>query len=345
MTILLAIAATAVVLFVSVGYYLSGPIYTGQPSDHFNGKVFQNPTGVQAKGLGEVLKWMIGRKQGPWKETTEVTYGDKPIDRIDSGIRVTFVNHSTFLIQTEGLNILTDPVWSERTSPFTFAGPKRMRPPGIRFEDLPHIDVILISHNHYDHLDVVTMKRLVELYKPRIITPLGVREFLEQEDMKGATDLDWWQESKLSTSLAVQAVPAQHFSGRGMFDRDKTLWCGYVLKRNSGNLYFAGDTGYNDSTFVEIGKRCSPLLVSILPIGAYKPNWFMSPIHTSPADALKIFIDTQTPNAIASHFGTFPLADDGQQEPIDELNIALTERGISPAQFEVLREGGRKDFN
>lgn len=344
MIVLLAIVATVLVLFVSIGYYLSGPVYSGAPSDHFNGKVFQNPTGVQAKGLGEVLKWMIGRKQGPWNEITEVAYGDKPAARIDSGIRITFVNHSTFLIQTEGLNILTDPVWSERTSPFTFAGPRRMRPPGIRFEDLPTIDVILISHNHYDHLDVATMKRLVELHKPRIITPLGVAEFLEQEDMKGAKDLDWWQELTLSDSVAVQAVPAQHFSGRGMFDRDKTLWCGYVLKRSGGNLYFAGDTGYNDSTFVEIGKRCAPLAVSILPIGAYKPNWFMSPIHTSPADAVKILVDTQTPSAIASHFGTFPLADDGKQEPIDELRIALTERGITPTRFVVLAEGVYKDF-
>lgn len=344
MTILLAILATVVVLFFSFGYYLSGPIYQGKKSDHFDGKVFTNPTGIKAKGLKEVLKWMTGRKQGPWKELPDAAVGSKPVERISEGIRITFVNHTTFLIQTEGLNILTDPIWSERTSPFTFAGPKRMRPAGIRFEDLPKIDVIMISHNHYDHLDVATLQRIVKEHKPRIVTPLGVKEFLEQEEIHGTGDLDWWQEVKVSETLSIQAVPAQHFSGRGMFDRDRTLWCGYVLKRSGGNLYFAGDTGYNEKTFKEIGDRCAPIQVSILPIGAYKPSWFMSPIHTSPAEALKIFLDTKTQSAIASHFGTFPLADDGQQDPIDDLARALKENQLSTEMFMVLKEGSYQDF-
>lgn len=344
MTILLAILATLLVLLLSLGYYLSGPVYHGKKSDHFDGKVFINPTGIQAKGLREVLKWMIGRKQGPWQEIADASPGAKPMERISEGIRITFINHTTFLIQTEGLNILTDPIWSERTSPFTFAGPKRMRPAGIRFEDLPIIDVILLSHNHYDHLDVATLQRIVKEHKPRIITPLGVKEFLEQEEIKGAADMDWWQELKLSETLTIQAVPAQHFSGRGMFDRDRTLWCGYVLKRNGGNLYFAGDTGYNERTFKEIGERCTPIKVSILPIGAYKPTWFMSPIHTSPAEAVKIFLDTQTQAAVASHFGTFPLADDSQQDPIDDLTKALKDNQLNTEKFVVLREGFYQDF-
>lgn len=344
MIILFAILATVVVLFLSVGYYISAPVHQGEKLKHFNGKTFMNPDNVKAKGLFEVLKWMARRQQGPWHEVTNAMPGDKPAERVEEGIRITFVNHTTFLIQTEGINILTDPVWSERTSPFSFAGPKRMRPPGIRFEDLPKIDVVLISHNHYDHLDVTTMQRVVKEHKPRIITPLGVKAFFEEEDMKGAQDIDWWEETKLTDGLSIQAVPAQHFSGRGMFDRDRTLWCGFVLKRKAGNLYFAGDTGYNEITFKEIGERCSPIIISILPIGAYKPNWFMSPIHTSPEDAVKIFLDVKTQAAVASHFGTFPLADDSQQDPIDDLVKALKEKQLSQDQFLVLKEGAHRDF-
>jgi L-ascorbate metabolism protein UlaG (beta-lactamase superfamily) len=344
MILLLYVLSTLIVLFFIVGYFISAPVYKGPTTDHFNGATFTNPTGIKAKGLRDVLKWMFARKQGLWKEIKQATFGEKPAKIIGEGIRITFVNHTTFLIQTENLNILTDPVWSERTSPFSFAGPKRMRPPSIRLEDLPIIDLILLSHNHYDHLDVSTLQRIVKEHKPRIVTPLGVKNFLEQEKMKGAEDMDWWQEIKVSDSLIIQAVPAQHFSGRGMFDRDKTLWCGYVIKRKEGNLYFAGDTGYNEKTFKEIGERCAPITVSILPIGAYKPNWFMSPIHTSPADAVKIFLDTKTKAAVASHFGTFPLADDGGEDPINDLAVALKGENLSTEKFVILPEGTHKDF-
>ncbi len=344
MILLLYVFTTVVIFFFTVGYFLSAPAHKGSVTEHFNGTTFINPTGVKAKGLGDVLKWMLARKQGSWSEVKRTTFGEKPTQEVNVGIRITFVNHTTFLIQTENLNILTDPVWSERTSPFSFAGPKRMRPPGIRLEDLPKIDLILLSHNHYDHLDVNTMQQVVKKHKPRIITPLGVKNFLEQENMKGAQDMDWWQEVKISESLIIQSVPAQHFSGRGMFDRDKTLWCGYVIKRKEGNLYFAADTGYNERTFKEIGERCAPITVSILPIGAYKPNWFMAPIHTSPADAIKIFLDTKTKAAVASHFGTFPLADDGAEDPINDLAIALRVENLSIEKFIILPEGTHKDF-
>jgi L-ascorbate metabolism protein UlaG (beta-lactamase superfamily) len=344
MIFLLYVLTSLIVLFFTVGYFLSAPVHKGSVTDHFNGTTFTNPTGVKAKGLRDVLKWMTARKQGLWKEVKQTTFGEKPAERINEGIRITFVNHTTFLIQTEALNILTDPVWSERTSPFSFVGPKRMRSPGIRLEDLPKIDLILLSHNHYDHLDVNTMQEVVKKHKPRIITPLGVKNFLEQERMDGAEDIDWWQEIKISDSLTIQSVPAQHFSGRGMFDRDKTLWCGYVIKRKEGNLYFAADTGYNEKTFKEIGERCAPIAVSILPIGAYKPDWFMSPIHTSPADAVKIFLDTKTKAAVASHFGTFPLADDGAEDPIKDLAIALRSEHLSTEKFIILPEGIHKDF-
>lgn len=323
---------------IGFGFFLSGPTYKGPTSDHFNGKKFINPTGIRAKGLGDVLQWMLKRKQGPWEERKDISAGDKPVTTSEE-LRITYVNHSTFLIQVNGKNILTDPVWSERTSPFQFAGPKRMRPPGIRFEDLPRIDVVLLSHNHYDHLDLPIVKKIFDLHHPMIITPLGVRAFLEQNTISGNGDMDWWDEVILSDTLTVQAVPAQHFSGRGTFDRDATLWCGYVIKRKEGNIYFVGDTGYNEKTFKEIGDRCSPIAVALVPIGAYKPQWFMSPIHCSPEEAVKIHIEVNAKVSIADHYGTFPLADDGQSDPGQELVKALKKFDLSSDQFLMLTEG------
>jgi len=326
-----------------VGYFISGPKYKGPVSDHFDGRRFINPGSIKAKGFREVLKWMVAREQGEWKEVP-AGHGEKPASHFDNGIRITFVNHSTFLIQVDGVNILTDPVFSERTSPVQWAGPRRMRPPGILLEDLPAIDVLILSHNHWDHLDIAAVKKIHALHHPKIITPLGVKAFLDREGVTGAKDVDWWQEEEINTLLKIQSVPAQHFSGRGTFDRDATLWCGYVIHRRGGNIYFAGDTGYNDQTFKEIGERCAPIQVALLPIGAYKPKWFMSPIHCSPEEAVKIHREVRSKNSIATHFGTFPLADDGQTEPVAELNKALQEAGIDSETFLVLKEGVPREF-
>jgi len=326
-----------------VGYFISGPKYKGPVSDHFDGRRFINPGSIKAKGFREVLKWMVAREQGEWKEVP-AGHGEKPASHFDNGIRITFVNHSTFLIQVDGVNILTDPVFSERTSPVQWAGPRRMRPPGILLEDLPAIDVLILSHNHWDHLDIAAVKKIHALHHPKIITPLGVKAFLDREGVTGAKDIDWWQEVEINTLLKIQSVPAQHFSGRGTFDRDATLWCGYVIHRRGGNIYFAGDTGYNDQTFKEIGERCAPIQVALLPIGAYKPRWFMSPIHCSPEEAVKIHREVRSKNSIATHFGTFPLADDGQTEPVAELNKALQEAGIDSETFLVLKEGVPREF-
>jgi L-ascorbate metabolism protein UlaG (beta-lactamase superfamily) len=332
------------VLFAIIGISISAPRYHGPVTDHFDGKQFLNPGGVKAKGLKEVLKWMLHREKGLWKTATNSGYGKRPLDHYKDGIRITFVNHSTFLIQVDGLNILTDPVWNKRVSPFSWTGPRRMREPGIRFEDLPRIHLVLISHNHYDHLDLFTMRLIFGAHHPQIITPLGVKRFLDLERISGATDLDWWQDINVSNTTKVQCVPAQHFSGRGMRDRDATLWCGYVISGGSGKTYFAGDTGYNEHTFKEIGKRCGPFKVSILPIGAYKPKWFMSSIHTSPEDAVKIHRDIKSPFSIPSHFGTFPLADDGLDDPVNDLAKAITLMNLSADEFAVLKEGEARVF-
>jgi L-ascorbate metabolism protein UlaG (beta-lactamase superfamily) len=346
---ILFILLTILILFLVgswiLGWIFSAPGYKGPVSDHFDGKRFINPAGVKPAGFKDLIKWMSHRERGEWKEIKNVEYGPAPARIVEGdSLVVTFINHSTFLIQTRGLNILTDPVWSERASPVDFAGPMRMRPPGIRFEDLPEIDIILLTHNHYDHLDIKTMKKLAELYRPLIYTPLGGSKFLEKNGITNVTEMDWWDETTSLSGLKIICTPAQHFSGRGMFDRDRTLWSGFALMTEKGSIYYSGDSGYGEF-FREIAARISPIRLSFLPIGAYKPSWFMASIHTSPSDAVKIHQILDSPKSIGMHFGTFPLADDGMNDPENDLKIALKEENIDETAFIVPKEGISLTFN
>jgi L-ascorbate metabolism protein UlaG (beta-lactamase superfamily) len=342
--LLVALLILLVLGLLLMGAMISGPRYRGPVSDHFDGSTFINPGGAKAKGGFEVFKWMLSRKRGPWEEDKSEGHGPRPLAHFKGGIRVTFVNHSTFLIQVDGVNILTDPVWSKRVSPYRWIGPRRMRSAGIRFGDLPRIHVVLLTHNHYDHLDLDTMRLIFGAHHPRIIAPLGLKNYLDKEAISGTAELDWWQEVALEAGLQVRAVPAQHFSGRGLLDRDRTLWCGYIIKTSAGNIYFSGDTGYNGATFKEIRQKCGPVRLSMIPIGAYKPAWFMSPIHVSPEEAVRIHEDVQSQTSIAMHFGTFPLADDGQADPVGDLNAALQKSAIPEGEFLVPKEGAAIDF-
>lgn len=336
--------ASLVALLLGAGLFLgacvfAAPHYRGPKSDHFDGERFLNrePTG-HAEAL-PVLKWMLTRKQGEWPDFSDDPPGPKPPPSRGRGeMRVTFVNHATLLLQMDGLNILTDPHFSERASPVSFAGPKRVRSPGIRFEDLPKIDVVLISHNHYDHLDLPTLRRLAERDQPRIYLPLGNTALLEREGIPGGQDLDWWQTAKLSDEVTLHAAPARHFSARGLTDRDRTLWGGFVIEGPAGAAYFAGDTGYG-SHFKEVGERFGPLRLAMLPIGAYLPRWFMSPVHIDPAEAVRAHEDLKASTSVAMHFGCFPLADEGYEDPPRELARVLEEKGIPKERFWVLGHG------
>lgn len=338
--ILITIPALFILVVLFVGNLISTKPYTGPVSGHFDGKRFINPGKVKAKGGADLFKWLIGRDQGPWTNNYETFVGEKPEPASDTKIRITFVNHSTFLIQWKKLNILTDPVWSDRCSPFSFVGPQRMRPPGIQFEDLPNIDLVLLSHNHYDHLDIKTIIELEKKFQPKFIVPLGVADFLKNHEVSKIDELDWWSEIK--HQITITAVPAQHFSGRGFFDRDRSLWCGYILEFDGRKLYFAGDSGYGDF-FKEIGKR-GPMDLSLIPVGAYLPKWFMSPIHVSPGEAVKIHQDVKSKKSIAMHFGTFPLADDGMGRAEKDLKTALDQSGISAEDFIIPDEGSPLEF-
>ncbi len=319
-----------------IGYILSAPSYQGEKTDHFNGKQFINPANIKAKGFKDLLKWAMNRHPGEWEKIEKSNKGIFQKQTPDSITRVYYVNHSTFLIQSGHLNLLIDPVWSDRVSPFSWLGPQRMRPPGIKFEELPDIDLVLISHNHYDHLDIPTLLKIQKDFSPLIITPLGVSKLLLKKGLENCIEMDWWQNQKINDQVDIVCVPAQHFSGRGMFDRDKTLWAGYILKFPQGNIYFAGDTGYGD--FIKkIGREFGPIKLSLLPIGAYLPKWFMSPIHTSPEDAVKIHLDLDAEKSIGMHYGTFPLADDGMYQPVEDLQAAKIKFRVS--DFLILENG------
>lgn len=324
----------------TLGWWFSAPGYEGPTTDRFNGTTFENLENVEAKGFLDVLKWSFNREEGEWKEFTEedVSFAEKPASSVTNSLSITYVNHATFLIQTGGLNILTDPVWSERVSPLSFAGPKRMRPPGLKFQDLPEIDLVIISHNHYDHLDIETLKKLNDQHSPEFIVPLGVDLYLDQEGISNTTSLDWWEGDSVSESLKVTAVPAQHFSARGLFDRNKTLWSGYVLETDSGTVYFAGDTGYG-KFFKEIGEKFNSVTVALIPIGAYKPEWFMGPIHVNPEEAIQVHKDVNAEISFGMHFGTFPLADDGMKEPVNDFSEAMKKPENAEVNFKLLTEG------
>jgi L-ascorbate metabolism protein UlaG (beta-lactamase superfamily) len=262
-----------------------------------------------------------------------------PPERVDGDrLLVTFINHSTVLMQTGGLNILTDPIWSMRASPVSWSGPKRHTAPGVRLDDLPPIDIVLLSHNHYDHCDIPTLRRLAVRYSPRIITSLGNTALLESKGIGRGVDLDWWQDADLSDALRVTAVPAEHFSGRGLGDRNRTLWCGFVIEGSGGPIYFAGDTGYGPQ-FDEIASRFAPPRLALLPIGAYLPRWFMSPVHMGPDEAVRAHQALKASASLGIHIGTFALADDGEDEPVEELKEELKKAGIPGDRFRALKPG------
>ncbi|MBN8587141.1 MAG: MBL fold metallo-hydrolase [Rhodothermia bacterium] len=318
----------------------SAPGYTGPPSEHFDGTQFHNIGDVPQKGFWDVVRWRINRKNvGYWPPFAEQPYGEKPPNRIDTGLRITFINHATLLLQWNGLNILTDPVYGRRVSPFTWLGPERVRPPGIRFEDLPPIDVVLLTHNHYDHCDPQTLRQLQNRFGCKIVTTLGNKAFLTAQNLLDIRELDWWDALNLAEAVQLTCVPAQHFSGRGLSDRNKTLWAGFVLKVQGKQLYFAGDTGYGP--FVHQIKERFPegFEVGLLPIGAYRPEWFMSPVHVSPAQSVQMHRELGIKTSIPMHYGTFEMADEGQSDPLVDLVEALKQQGVSPEAFVVLKEG------
>jgi L-ascorbate metabolism protein UlaG (beta-lactamase superfamily) len=252
---------------------------------------------------------------------------------------VTPVGHATFLIQIDGVNLLTDPIWSERCSPVSWIGPRRVQAPGIRFRDLPPIDAVLVSHNHYDHLDLRTLRRLARRGMPRAFTTLGNRELVRESGIRDVAELDWWQPVQLADALTITLVPAQHFSSRTLWDRNETLWGGFVVSGPAGHVYFAGDTGYGPH-FREIARRFPGIRVALLPIAPYRPQGNADPsapnfqgVHMGPGEAVQAHLDLGSAVSVAAHFQVFRLGMDGFEDAVNDLAAALLTRDLKADTF------------
>jgi len=298
-------------------------------------------------GYGSLLKWMlVDRTTRPRpKDPDPSVFKRVPPDFVPpraplSQLTVTWAGHASLLIQLDGLNVLTDPMWSERASPVSWAGPRRWVAPGIAFEDVPPLDVVLLSHNHYDHLDDQTVRRLARTHPQATwIVPLGLASFVQKRGAPGpVVELDWWQESIIKT-VRIVATPAQHFSSRGFGDRGDTLWCGFALTGASGRrVFFAGDTGYHPE-FGAIGERCGPFDVALLPIGAYEPRWFMRYLHMNPEEAVAAFRALNARMMVPIHWGTFKLTDEAMDEPPIRARAAWEAAGLPPTGYRQLAHG------
>lgn len=323
----------------------AGPVYNGKDSDHFDGSQFVNRLPME-KRVSDFVKlgWGAMTEADDWPDWIETTAGEVPKERVYQGISITFINHATFLVQVDGLNILTDPIYSQRASPMQWVGPKRVHAPGVALDELPPIDLVLISHNHYDHLDEATLVNLARQQDsdPLIVAGLGNGLLFDELGLSRHVDLDWGQSTSLG-DIEVVFTECRHRSGRGLVDQMKTLWGSFVLKTSAGAIYFAGDTGYGPH-LKETGDEYGPFQLALLPIGAYEPRWFMADVHLNPEEAVQAHLDLRSEHSIGMHFGTFQLTYEGVDEPLQDLEIAREKYQIAPSAFDVLEVGESRTY-
>jgi L-ascorbate metabolism protein UlaG (beta-lactamase superfamily) len=303
---------------------------------NYDGKRFFNPSGAHGKSFRSVPRLMV-TPRARWPRRVPLTPVKPPRLAATSDVVVTFIGHSTFLIQSARGNILTDPQFSKRASPLQFIGPRRVREPAVRFDDLPAIAVVLLSHNHYDHCDLTTLRRLAERFDPVVVTPLRNAPLVRSTGIREIEELDWFQ-SASRTPFPVTLVPAQHFSARTPFDRNRALWGSFIFELSGHRIYFAGDTGYGPH-FAQTRERVGAVDLALLPIGAYEPRWFMKDIHMNPDEAVRAHLHLGATQSIGMHFGTFQLTPEGIDAPVQALEAAKRERRIPPEKFRVLGFG------
>jgi L-ascorbate metabolism protein UlaG (beta-lactamase superfamily) len=322
-------------------------------SDHYDGAHFFNPeptvrTGDRRRNF--FVTFLRSRiKKDPavwaqWPDHIENAAYPPPAGEVQAGTTdVTFIGHSSFLLRLPGLNVLTDPVFSNRCSPVPFIGPKRVRAPGMALAALPKIDLLLLSHNHYDHMDLSSLRKLRKRFPSmRIVTGLGNMKYLARKGLPGAVELDWWQTHGLGETR-ITATPARHFAARSLRDRNETLWAGFMLEHRGVKIYFAGDTGYT-KFFHEIRQQLGAPDIALLPIGAYEPRWFMGVVHMNPEDAVQAFQDLGARRAIGMHFGTFQLTAEAIDAPEKDLEIAKRAAGMPDGAFVTLDFGETGSF-
>jgi L-ascorbate metabolism protein UlaG (beta-lactamase superfamily) len=345
--VMAAVAAAALVAAVAgvPGCVTVNPYYAPSKAHHRQDG-FQNidPAAAMPRPYSEFLRWQ--------RERMSLTIPEPKLDLSpyvpDLGyignnrteFAVTWIGHATALLQLGGVNVLTDPMFSERASPVQWMGPRRRQPPGVLLRELPHIDVVVISHNHYDHLDAASVKALNAQAggPPLFVVPLGVERWLADEGIKNAKALDWWDSIDIR-GARIHMVPVQHWSGRAFADRMKTLWGGYVIEAGGKRAFFTGDTGYSAAHFMEIGERLGPIDLALIPIGGYEPRWFMGKQHVNPEEAVQIAQDLKARRALGIHWGTFQLTDEPLDQALTDLAAALKKLGLTERQFFVLRHG------
>ncbi|MDO9416582.1 MBL fold metallo-hydrolase [Pararhizobium sp.] len=319
------------------------PYYQGPVSGHFDGTRFFNPDGIEPGGFLDLMRWQFGGGKIAWPARYDSPFAKAVPDAAVAGtaLRVTMVGHATLLIQVAGLNILTDPVWSKRASPVSFAGPQRVNDPGIAFGDLPKIDLVLVTHNHYDHMDLATLKALEARFRPHIITPLG-NDAIIHEAVPDAqiSAMDWGDALNIIDGVSVNAEPCHHWSARGMGDRRKALWAAFVITTPAGKIYHVGDTGFhNGINYRAVREKHGDIRLAILPFGAYEPRWFMKGQHQNPEEAVDGLIACGAAHAAGHHWGTFKLTNEGIEEPLRALEAAVDAKGLARERFRPMHPG------
>ena len=311
----------------------------------FDGKRFSYPGKPVLGSRWDVLRWAITRKPVKWPKKLSNPEASPVLESVsEGGLRVTFINHATVLIQCDGVNIITDPVFSKRVSPVSFAGPRRYRPAGIPLFKLPEIHVVLVSHSHYDHLDVRSLRKLRERDSPLILAPLKTAGIIDSVNSSSVKELSWWDSHTVNTETSISLVPTRHWSSRKPGDENTSLWGGYAIRFASGSLYFGGDSGYGDGEhFRQAAEHLGPFRCALIPIGAYEPRWFMKPQHMNPAEAVMAFRDLKADYALGIHHGTFQLTDEAHDAPVNALASALDEQQVDIRRFVTLPNGGAWD--
>jgi L-ascorbate metabolism protein UlaG (beta-lactamase superfamily) len=304
-------------------------------SDHFDGRRFFNPSGVAGQPFSAVPRLLL-EPRTPWPAHVDQP-PTRPPTMDGAAAVVTFIGHATFLIQTAAGNVLTDPMYSGRAGPLNRLGPRRVRQPAVRFDDLPHISTVLLSHNHYDHCDLRTLRMLADRFDPILVTPLGNGALVRSAGIRRVEELDWWQDARTSP-LPMTLTPAQHFSARTPFDRNRALWGGFLVMAGGPRLFFAGDTAYAPF-FRDVRERLGPIDLALLPIGAYEPRWFMQSVHMNPSEAVQAHLDLDASLSVGMHFGTFQLTTEGIDEPVRALEDACRARSIPSSAFRTLGFG------
>jgi L-ascorbate metabolism protein UlaG (beta-lactamase superfamily) len=307
-------------------------------SDHFNGKTFFDPQMPSDHGFTDLLRWKLTSRPAAWPRA--VAFARAPLPRAPAtGIAATWIGQSTYLLRGGGLSVITDPIFSAVAGPVSWAGPRRVAPPGVDLRDLPRIDAILLSHDHYDHCDLRTLGFLARRDTPRVYAPLGHGSLLRGVGLTTVTELDWWESAPLGADATVTFVPAQHWCRRSPFATNTRLWGGHVLRMAGRSVYFVGDSGYREGLFTRVRERVGAPDLALVPIGAYEPRWFMKDAHMNPHESVLVHRETGARVSAAMHWGTFQLTDEAYDAPVIHLRQAQRALEVPEAEFRVPAHG------